>query len=147
MLGLCCMYVQGSGWGSCAMLNRRHYLCIYRQTRLCTGMDLETFSTELFAIFYIMLIVKVGKRFLCHRVIHPVSTGQWVSSRWLVAQLSDYLAPHAEFMLEVKDYLALPVEFMLGVEDDQVMGSNGVLIANYLFFGLRRLRCLLEISY
>ena len=30
----------------------------------------------------------------------------------------DYLAPHAEFMLEVKDYLAPPVEFMLGVEDD-----------------------------
>ena len=23
MLGLCCMYVQGSGWGSCAMLNSR----------------------------------------------------------------------------------------------------------------------------
>ena len=43
--------------------------------------------------------------------------------------MSDYLAPHAEFMLEVKDYLAPPVEFMLGVEDDQVMGSNGVLIA------------------
>ena len=55
----------------------------------------------------------------------------------------DYLAPHAEFMLEVEDYLAPladfrlgvgdylapPVEFMLGVEDDQVMGSNGVLIA------------------
>ena len=31
--------------------------------------------------------------------------------------------------LVVRDYLAPPVELMLGVEDDQVMGSNGVLIA------------------
>ena len=43
--------------------------------------------------------------------------------------MSDYLAPHAEFMLEVKDYLAPLVELMLRVEDDQIMGSNGVLIA------------------
>ena len=44
MPGPCYVYVQGSGWGSCAMLNRRHYLCICRWTGLSTDMDLETFS-------------------------------------------------------------------------------------------------------
>ena len=44
-------------------------------------------------------------------------------------EVEDYLAPLADFMLGVGDYLSPPVEFMLGVEDDQVVGSNGVLIA------------------
>ena len=37
MLGPYYMYVQGSGWGSCAMLNRSHYLCICGWTGLSTG--------------------------------------------------------------------------------------------------------------
>ena len=62
-------------------------------------------------------------------------------------EVKDYLAPLADFMLEVGDYLAPHVEFMLDVENDQVLGSNGVLIAIICFFvGLRQLDCQLEIS-
>ena len=43
MPGPCYMYVQGSGWGSCAMLNGRHFLCIYMWTGLGNDMDLVTF--------------------------------------------------------------------------------------------------------
>ena len=48
-------------------------------------------------------------------------------------EVKDYLAPLADFMLEVGDYLAPHVEFMLDVENDQVLGSNGVLIAIICF--------------
>ena len=49
-------------------------------------------------------------------------------------EVKDYLAPLANFMLEVRDYLAPHVEFMLDVENDQVLGSNGVLIAIICFW-------------
>ena len=64
----------------------------------------------------------------------------------IMLEVKDYLAPLADFMLEVGDYLAPHVEFMLDVENDQVLGSNGVLIAIIVFFGLRQLCCQLEIS-
>ena len=52
----------------------------------------------------------------------------------IMPEVKDYLAPLADFMLEVRDYLAPHVEFMLDVENDQVLGSNGVLIAIIVFF-------------
>ena len=96
--------------------------------------------------------MKVGKRFPCHRILHPGSTAaqgngtREVASGLVVRdylapleeimlEVKDYLAPLADFMLEVGDYLAPHVEFMLDVENDQVLGSNGVLIAIICFLG------------